>query len=81
MGRRYLEIKRIIIACIRNSGFSAISKASAFNKSMCLTESEILFKPLLLIYPTVGGNTKKEQFFANAQQNYKLNKGQKYKWQ
>jgi len=37
-------------ACIRNSGFSAKSKVSAFNKSQCQTESEVLFNPLLLIH-------------------------------
>ena len=29
-------------ACIRNSGFSAKSKVSTFNKSQCQTESEVL---------------------------------------
>ena len=37
-------------ACIRNSGFSANSKISTFNKSQCQTESEVLFNPLLLIH-------------------------------
>ena len=37
-------------ACIRNSGFSAKSNVSAFNKSQCQTESEVLFNPLLLIH-------------------------------
>ena len=37
-------------ACIRNSGFSAKSKVSAFNKSQYQTESEVLFNPLLLIH-------------------------------
>ncbi len=37
-------------ACIRNSGFSVKSKVSAFNKSQCQTESEVLFNPLLLIH-------------------------------
>jgi hypothetical protein len=36
--------------CIRNSGFSAKSKVSAFNKSKCQTESEVLLNPLLLIH-------------------------------
>jgi hypothetical protein len=39
-----------ITACIRNSGFSAKLKVSAFNKSLCQTESEVLFNPLLLIH-------------------------------
>lgn len=39
-----------ITACIRNSGFSAKSKDSAFNKSQYQTESEVLFNPLLLIH-------------------------------
>jgi hypothetical protein len=37
-------------ACIRNSGFSAKSKDSAFNKSQYQTESEVLLNPLLLIH-------------------------------
>src|SRR5690606_41805520 len=37
-------------ACIRNSGFSAKSNVSAFNKSQYQTESEVLFNPLLLIH-------------------------------
>ncbi len=37
-------------ACIRNSGFIAKSKVSAFNKSHCQTESEVFFNPLLLIH-------------------------------
>jgi hypothetical protein len=37
-------------ACIRNSGFSAKSKVSDFNKNQCQTESEVLFNPLLLIH-------------------------------
>lgn len=37
-------------ACIRNSGFSAKTKVSAFNKSQCQTESEVLFNSLLLIH-------------------------------
>jgi hypothetical protein len=32
-------------ACIRNSGFSAKSKVSAFNESQCQTESEVLPSP------------------------------------
>lgn len=39
-----------VTACIRNSGFSAKSKVSAFDKSQCKTESEMLFNPLLLIH-------------------------------
>jgi hypothetical protein len=35
---------------MKNSGFSAKSKISAFNKGQCQTESEVLFKPLLLIH-------------------------------
>lgn len=35
---------------MKNSGFSANSKVSAFNKSQCQTESEVLFNPLLLIH-------------------------------
>lgn len=35
---------------MRNSGFSDKSKVCAFNKSQCQTESEVLFKPLLLIH-------------------------------
>jgi len=35
---------------MKNSGFSAKSKVSAFNKSQCQTESEVLFNPLLLIH-------------------------------
>jgi len=34
-------------ACIRNSGFSVKSMFSAFYKSQCQTESEVLFNPLL----------------------------------
>ncbi len=37
-------------ACIRNSGFSAKTNVSAFNKSQCQTEREVLFNPLLLIH-------------------------------
>ena len=37
-------------ACIRNSGFSGKSKVSAFNKSQCQYESEVLFNPLLIIH-------------------------------
>lgn len=37
-------------ACIRNSGFNAKSKVSAFNKGKLQTESEVLFNPLLLIH-------------------------------
>ncbi|PKL15153.1 MAG: hypothetical protein CVV49_21840, partial [Spirochaetae bacterium HGW-Spirochaetae-5] len=37
-------------ACIRNSGFSAKLKVSAFNKSQSRTKSEVLFNPLLLIH-------------------------------
>lgn len=37
-------------AGIRNSGLSAKSKISAFNKSQCQNESEVLFSPLLLIH-------------------------------
>jgi len=37
-------------ACMRNSGFSAKLKVSAFKKSQCQTESEVLFNPLLLIH-------------------------------
>lgn len=37
-------------ACIRNSGFSAKSEVSAFNKSICQIEIEELLKPLLLIH-------------------------------
>jgi len=40
----------MLTAYIRNSGFSAKSKVSAFNNSQCQTESEVLFKPLLLIH-------------------------------
>src|SRR5690625_1888396 len=40
----------MVTACIRNSGFSAKSKVSAFNKSQYQTESEVLFNPLLLIH-------------------------------
>jgi len=39
-----------LTACIRNSGFSGKSKVNAFNKSLCQTESEMLFNPLLLIH-------------------------------
>lgn len=39
-----------ITACIRNSGFSAKSKVSTFNKSHCQTVSEVLINPLLLIH-------------------------------
>lgn len=48
-------------ACIRNSGFSAKSKVSAFNKSQCQTESEVLFNPLLLIHPNRYTACKKIQ--------------------
>ncbi|KPQ14264.1 MAG: hypothetical protein HLUCCX10_11045 [Algoriphagus marincola HL-49] len=37
-------------ACMRNSGFSAKSKVCAFNESLYLTESEVLFNSLLLIH-------------------------------
>ena len=37
-------------ACIRNSGFSAKTKVSPFYKSLCQTESEVLFNPILLIH-------------------------------
>jgi hypothetical protein len=37
-------------ACMKNSGFSAKLKVSAFNKSQCQTESEVLLNPLLLIH-------------------------------
>jgi hypothetical protein len=47
---RLKKEKRLLTACIRNSGFSAKSKVSAFNKSQCQTESEVLFNPLLLIH-------------------------------
>jgi hypothetical protein len=40
----------LLTACIRNSGFSAKSKFSAFNKIQCQTENEVLFNPLLLIH-------------------------------
>lgn len=42
--------KRVVTACIRNSGFSAALMVSAFNKSQYQTESEVLFNPLLLIH-------------------------------
>ena len=35
-------MKTILTAYIRNSGFSAKSKVSAFNNSQCQTESEVL---------------------------------------
>jgi hypothetical protein len=35
---------------MKNSGFSAKSKVSAFNKSQYQTESEVPFNPLLLIH-------------------------------
>jgi hypothetical protein len=41
---------QLTTACIRNSGFSGKSKVSAFNKSKCQTESEVLVNPLLLIH-------------------------------
>ncbi len=51
---KFIEIKENkaerTTACIRNSGFSAKLKVSAFNKSKCQTESEVLFNPLLLIH-------------------------------
>jgi hypothetical protein len=40
---------------MKNSGFSAKSKVSAFNKSQCQTESEVLLNPLLLIHATRYG--------------------------
>lgn len=40
-------------AGIRNSGFSAKSKLSAFNKSKYQTESEVLLNQLLLIHQTI----------------------------
>jgi len=46
-------------ACMKNSGFSAKSKVSAFNKSQCQTESEVLFNPLLLIHTKRCGQFKK----------------------
>ena len=36
-------------ACTRNSGFSAKSKVTAFNKGQSQIENKILFNPLLLI--------------------------------
>lgn len=39
-----------ITAGIRNSGFGAKSKVSAFSGSQCQTESEVLFHPLHLIH-------------------------------
>ena len=48
-----------LTACIRNSGFSAKLKVSAFNKSKCQTESEVLFSPLLLIHANRYSKLKK----------------------
>jgi len=56
--KRYLYVKKrwparagfSSTSGIRNSGFSAKSKVSAFNKSQCQTESEVLLNPLLLIH-------------------------------
>ena len=48
-------------ACIRNSGFSTKSKVSAFNKSQCQPEGEVLFYPLLLIHLNVGRKPKKSE--------------------
>jgi hypothetical protein len=42
--------KRVVTACIRNSGLSAALMVSAFNKSQYQTENEVLFNPLLLIH-------------------------------
>jgi len=56
-------------ACIRNSGFSAKSKVSAFNKSLYQTESEVLFNPLLLIHAKRCGNFKRHT--ANKQKKHK----------
>ena len=55
---------------MKNSGFSATSKLSAFNKSQCQTESKVLFNPLLLIYAKrcTAFKTNSEiklQFFSN----------------
>jgi hypothetical protein len=47
---KYKRNAEPLTACIRNSGFSAKSKVSAFNKSQCQTESKVLFNPLLLIH-------------------------------
>lgn len=41
---------QLLIACMKNSGFSGKSKVSAFNKSQCHAESEVRFNPLLLIH-------------------------------
>lgn len=41
---------QLLTACMKNSGFSAKSKVSAFNKSHRQTESEVLLNPLLLIH-------------------------------
>jgi hypothetical protein len=35
---------------MKNSGFSTKSKVSAFNRSQCQAESEVLLYPLLLIH-------------------------------
>ena len=42
--------KRCLTACMRNSGFSGKTMVSAFFKSQCQTESEVIFNPLLLIH-------------------------------
>ena len=47
---RLKKEKRLLTACIRNSGFSVKSKVSAFYESLCQTESEVLLSPLLLIH-------------------------------
>lgn len=60
---------------MKNSEYSAKSKASAFNKDKCQTEIEVLFKPLLLIHakrwrkPFFG--TLKLTVYAYGQDKYK----------
>lgn len=69
-------------ACIRNSGFSAKSKVSAFNKSQYQTESEVLFNPLLLIhakrYPQCKKKDTYEQYNSLADNYHLLNNSTKY---
>jgi hypothetical protein len=52
---------QLLTACIRNSGFSAKSKVSAFNKSHCQTESEVLLIRYCSYTQTVGQNIKLKQ--------------------
>ena len=53
------EKGEVLTACIKNSGFSAKSKVSAFNKSRCQTESEVLLNPLLFIHTKRWATCKK----------------------